>query len=66
MKLSPSMQFVTARAEAEAKAARLPKPCLECYFLGLLKLAEVGASDFLTEKEKWRMPKKTSRRCGSY
>lgn len=47
MNLSPSMQFVMLRAQAEAKAAHLDKPGVECLFLGLLKLTEVKAADFV-------------------
>lgn len=47
MNLSPSMQFVMMRATAEAKATNLKQPSLECIFLGILKLAEVKAENFL-------------------
>ncbi|MEA5060791.1 MAG: AAA family ATPase [Candidatus Pelethousia sp.] len=49
MDLSPSMQFVMMRAQAEAKAAKVSgEPALEFLFLGLLKLAEVQAEDFMS------------------
>lgn len=43
-----AMQFVLLRAQAEAKAAHQEDATVEFLFLGLLKLAEVQAKDFVS------------------
>lgn len=42
-----AMQFVLLRSQAEAKAAHQEEATVEFLFLGLLKLAEVRAADFV-------------------
>ena len=55
METSITMQFVMMRASAEAKAAQVGQPGVECIFLGILKLSEVKAEDFAKAPE--AMPK---------
>lgn len=51
METSITMQFVMMRASAEAKAAQVGQPGVECIFLGILKLSEVKAEDFAKAPE---------------
>ena len=51
MEQSLSMQFVTMRAEAEAKAAHSKEIGVEHIFLGLLKIAEVTAEQLFNVPE---------------
>lgn len=51
MDCSLSMQFVLMRAKAEVKAAHSEQIGVEHLFLGLLKLAELQASDFISAPE---------------
>ena len=47
MNFYPSLEFVMLRADAEAKAANATDVTVDFLFLGLLKLAEMRAADFI-------------------
>ncbi|MDR1049857.1 MAG: AAA family ATPase [Deltaproteobacteria bacterium] len=47
MELSPSLQFVMLRAQAEVAAAKSKNMSLEFIFLGMLKLAEIAGGDIV-------------------
>ena len=50
-----AMQFVLLRAQAEAKAAHQEDATVEFLFLGLLKLAEVQAKDFVSSSSSYSL-----------
>ena len=45
---------VMPRAAAEARYRKQEKPSVEDLFLGILKLSEMKAEDFLMEADKWK------------